>query len=119
MWTTSAGWSLYRPSERARGAAFERRAPTGTARAGKTELEEADPLELILSGPHLFEAWIVCQGPYRVQESPVQIVGTKALSHERHLKTDAHPSKRFGRTRESILDTRLVERGRPEASPAR
>src|ERR1022692_1018320 len=44
----------------------------------------------------------------RQQQSLIQIVGAKTLSHEQHLKTDAHSSKRFCRTRESIPDTLLV-----------
>src|ERR1039458_4350570 len=43
----------------------------------------------------------------RQQQSLIQIVGAKTLSHEQHLKTDAHSSKRFCRTRESIPDTLL------------
>src|ERR1019366_8837291 len=45
----------------------------------------------------------------RQQQSLIQIVGAKTLSHEQHLKTDAHSSKRFCRTRESIPDTLLVQ----------
>src|ERR1039458_6151458 len=44
----------------------------------------------------------------RQQQSLIQIVGAKTLSHEQHLKTDAHSSKRFCRTRKSIPDTLLV-----------
>jgi len=36
-------------------AAVEEREPSGTRQAGEIQLEEADPLELILSGPHPFE----------------------------------------------------------------
>src|ERR1019366_436535 len=43
----------------------------------------------------------------RQQQSLIQIVGAKTLSHEQHLKTDAHSSKRFCRTRKSIPDTLL------------
>ena len=46
----------------------------------------------------------------RQKQSLIQIVGTKSLSHQHHLKTDAHSSKRFCRTRESIPDTLLEER---------
>src|SRR6202021_3401197 len=43
----------------------------------------------------------------RQKQCLVQIVAAKALSHEKHLKTDAHSSKRFSRTGESISDTHL------------